>query len=74
MACDYDARLKDYRAVPFESKDFVTGEEVIDAKQAGQIWVDGEKKVRLYKDVPSTFIALNQLEKDGKIVSRCLRA
>ena len=30
--------------------------------------MDGEKKVRLYKDVPSTFIALNQLEKDGKTV------
>ncbi len=68
LGLDYDARLKDYRAVPFDSKDFVTGEEVIDAKQAGQIWVDGEKKVRLYKDVPSTFIALNQLEKDGKMV------
>ena len=38
------------------------------SKKAGQIWVEGEKKVRLYKDVPSTFIALDQLEKDGKTV------
>ena len=68
LGLDYDARLENYSAVPFDSKDFITGEEVIDAKKAGQIWVDGEKKVRLYKDVPSTFIALNQLEKDGKTV------
>ncbi len=68
LGLDYDARLKDYSALPFSSKDFVTGEEVTDAKKAGQIWVDGEKSVRLYKDVPSTFTALNQLEKDGKTV------
>ena len=68
LGLDYDARLENYSAVPFGPKDFVAGEEVVDAKKAGQIWVDGEKKVRLYKDVPSTFIALNQLEKDGKTV------
>ena len=68
LGLDYDARLKDYSPVPFEAKDFVSGEEVIDAKKAGQIWVDGEEKVRLYKDVPSTFAALNQLEKEGKTV------
>ncbi len=68
LGLDYDARLKNYNAIPFNSKDFVTGEEVVDAKKAGQIWVDGEKKVRLYRDVPSTFLALNQLEKDGKTV------
>ena len=65
---DYDTRLKDYAPVPFEAKDFVTGEEIIDVKNAGQIWVEGEKKVRLYKDVPSTFVALDQLEKDNKSV------
>jgi NitT/TauT family transport system substrate-binding protein len=65
---DYDARLKDYRAVPFDSKDFVTGEDVADVRNAGQIWVEGERKVRLYKDIPSTFLALNQLQKDGKKV------
>ncbi|HEY5707143.1 MAG TPA: ABC transporter substrate-binding protein [Terrimicrobiaceae bacterium] len=68
LGLDYDARLKDYSAVPFNSKDFVTGEALVDAKNAGQVWVDGEEKVRLYKDVPSTFIALNELEKGGKTV------
>ena len=68
LGLDYDARLENYSAVPFGSKDFVSGEEIVDPKKAGQIWVDGETKVRLYKDVPSTFLALNQLEKDGKTV------
>ena len=68
FGADYDARLKDYAPVPFEAKDFVVGEEIIDANNAGQIWVEGEKKVRLYKDVPSTFLALDQLEKDNKTV------
>ena len=68
LGMDYDARLENYSAIPFDSKDFVSGEEIVDPKKAGQIWVDGETKVRLYKDVPSTFIALNQLEKDGKTV------
>jgi NitT/TauT family transport system substrate-binding protein len=60
--------LQDYAPVPFEAKDFVTGEEVVDVKNAGQVWVENEKKVRLYNDVPSTFLALNQLEKEGKRV------
>ena len=68
LGLDYDAQLENYNALPFDSKDFVSGEEIVDPKKAGQIWVDGETKVRLYKDVPSTFLALNQLEKDGKTV------
>ena len=63
---DYDERLKSYDPVPFTAKDFVTGEEVTDITKAGQIWVEGEEKVRLYKDVPSTFAALDQLQKEGK--------
>ena len=68
FGADYDARLKDYAPVPFEAKDFITGEEVLDVTKAGQIWVDDEKKVRLYKDVPGTFVALDQLEKEGRTV------
>jgi NitT/TauT family transport system substrate-binding protein len=68
FGADYDARLKEYAPVPFEAKDFVTGQEVVDVKSAGQIWVENEKKIRLYKDVPSTFVALDQLEKEGKRV------
>jgi NitT/TauT family transport system substrate-binding protein len=65
---DYDARLKSYDSVAYTAKDFVTGEEVTDFNKAGQIWVEGEEKVRLYKDVPSTFAALDKLAKDGKKV------
>lgn len=68
FGADYDARLKAYDPVAYEAKDFVTGEEVVDVRSAGQIWVEGENKVRLYKDVPNTFVALDQLEKDGKRV------
>lgn len=68
LGLDYDARLKDYSSVPFDGKDFVTGESIIDPKQAGQIWVAGEEKVRLYKDIPSTFTALAALEADNKKV------
>jgi NitT/TauT family transport system substrate-binding protein len=63
---DYDARLKDYSAVPFEGKNFASGEPITDARKAGQIWVAGEEKVRLYKDVPSTLAALADLEKQGR--------
>ena len=66
LGYDYDARLKDYSPVPLQGKDFVTGEAV--GKGAGQIWVAGEPKVRLYKDVPATIAALNRLDKEGKKV------
>jgi NitT/TauT family transport system substrate-binding protein len=45
----------------------VTGEDVADVRNAGQIWVEGERKC-VFKDIPSTFVALNQLQKDGKKV------
>ena len=62
---DYDARLKDYRAVPFDSKDFVTGKDVADVRNAGQIWVEGEKKyvftrifpARLWRSISSRRMA-----------------
>ena len=68
LSLDYDARLKSYAPLPFTAKDFVTGETVVDVKNAGQIWVKGEPRVRLYKSVPSTFAALDQLEKSGTAV------
>jgi len=68
LGLDYDARLKDYGPVPFETKDANTGEAVAEVGKAGQIWVAGEEKVRLYKDLPSTFAALKELEKSGKKV------
>lgn len=68
LGLDYDARLKSYDPVPFNAKDFASGEAVTDAQQAGQIWVKGEDKVRLYKDIPGAFSALDQLEKEKKAV------
>jgi NitT/TauT family transport system substrate-binding protein len=64
---DYDARLKDYAPLSFPGKDFGGGA-VKEPKLAGQIWVAGEKKVRLYKSIGDTFTALNQLEKQGSKV------
>jgi len=62
---DYDARLKNYDAVPFDAKDF-QGRAVTDPKRAGQIWVVGEPKVRLYNSISATFQALKALEKQGQ--------
>src|SRR3954470_8736635 len=52
---DYDARLKDYRALPFVGNALDTGALVTDPTWAGQIWVKGEPKVRLYSSVQATF-------------------
>jgi NitT/TauT family transport system substrate-binding protein len=68
LGLDYDVRLKSYDPVPFTAKDYVTGEAVADVSRSGQIWVEGEEKVRLYRDVPSTFAALDQLDKEGRKV------
>ena len=63
---DYDARLKDYSALPFTGSALDTGAPVSEPALAGQIWVKGEPKVRLYSSVQATFAALKQLELDGK--------
>jgi len=63
---DYDARLKDYKALPFVGNALDTSAPVSDPTLAGQIWVKGEPKVRLYSSVQATFAALKQLESDGK--------
>jgi NitT/TauT family transport system substrate-binding protein len=39
-----------------------------EAALAGQIWVKGEPKVRLYSTVQATLAALKQLEQDHKTV------
>ncbi len=62
---DYEAQLKSYETDPFTQKDFVSGEPVTDAKQAGQIWVAGEPKVRLYGGIARTLKAVEELEKSG---------
>jgi len=65
---DYDARLKDYRPLPFVGNALDTGAPVSDPTLAGQIWVKGEPKVRLYSSVQATFAALKQLELDAKAI------
>ncbi len=65
---DYDARLKDHSALPFVGNALDTGAPVTDPTLAGQIWVNGEPKVRLYSTVQATFAALKALEADGKAV------
>ncbi|HVZ32312.1 MAG TPA: ABC transporter substrate-binding protein, partial [Polyangiaceae bacterium] len=59
---DYDARLADYAPLPFQGPAFDTHAPVTDPKLAGQIWVRGEPKVRLYSSVEATFAALAELE------------
>ncbi|HKP60810.1 MAG TPA: ABC transporter substrate-binding protein [Polyangiales bacterium] len=63
---DYDARLKDYQPQPFSEDAADTHAKVEDAKSAGQIWVRGEPKVRLYSTVNATFAAAKQLEAEQK--------
>jgi NitT/TauT family transport system substrate-binding protein len=63
---DYDARLKDYSPLPFTDNAVDTGAPVTDAHQAGQIWVRGEPKVRLYSTVKATFDAVKQLQSEKK--------
>lgn len=65
---DYDARLKDYSALPFSGNAVDTGAAVQEPKLAGQIWVKDEPKVRLYSTPEATFAALGQLQHDGKTV------
>ena len=63
---DYDARLKDYKAQPFTANAVDTNAPVTDPNQAGQIWVRGEPKVRLYSTVNAAFAAVKQLEAEKK--------
>jgi NitT/TauT family transport system substrate-binding protein len=52
--------------VPFVGNALDTGAPVGEPKLAGQIWVSGEPKVRLYSTPEATFAALAQLEREGK--------
>jgi len=65
---DYDKRLKDYSPLPLSGKAIDTQKPINDARTAGQIWVKGEPKVRLYSTIRATFDALAKLEAEGKTV------
>jgi NitT/TauT family transport system substrate-binding protein len=65
---DYDARLKDYSALPFRENALDTKSPVLEPKLAGQLWVKGEPKVRLYSTVAATLAAVKALEAENKAV------
>jgi NitT/TauT family transport system substrate-binding protein len=58
---DYDARLRSYDPLPFGADAIDTGAPVKDPNLAGQLWVRGEPRVRLYSSVAATLRALGQL-------------
>jgi NitT/TauT family transport system substrate-binding protein len=68
LGYDYDARRSDYAPVPFAAGDYDSKEAIKDVKSAGQVWVVGEPKVRVYKSVRDTFVALDQLEQQSRKV------
>lgn len=63
---DYEARLKDYKPLPFSEPALDTGAPVTEPALAGQVWVRGEAKVRLYSTIVASFAALDQLKAEGK--------
>jgi len=63
---DYEARLKDYAPLPFTGSAADTGRPISEPKLAGQIWVRGEHKVRLYSSPEATLQALGQLQVQAK--------
>jgi NitT/TauT family transport system substrate-binding protein len=65
---DYDKRLKDYSPLPLTGNAADTKKPIKDAHDAGQIWVKGEPKVRLYSNIAAAFAALDKLEAEGKAV------
>jgi len=65
---DYDARLKDYSPLPFTGVAVDTGKPVADARLAGQLWVKGEPKVRLYSSPEATLAARRALTGEGKTI------
>jgi NitT/TauT family transport system substrate-binding protein len=65
---DYEARLADYKALPFSENAVDTNAPVTEPNLAGQIWVKGEPKVRLYSTVQATLAALAKLESESKPV------
>jgi len=66
LGLDYETRLRSYDPLPFSGNAVDTGAPVPDPNLAGQIWVKGEPKVRLYSSVEATFRALSQLGAEGK--------
>jgi NitT/TauT family transport system substrate-binding protein len=65
---DYDAQLKDYAPLPLAGNATDTGKPLVEPKLAGQVWVKGEPKVRLYSTPEAALGAAKQLTAEGKTV------
>ncbi len=65
---DYETRLKDYAKSPLKAKDAATGQAITDFKQAAQVWIDGEAKVRHYASPNTALAAARAAEVAGKKV------
>jgi NitT/TauT family transport system substrate-binding protein len=63
---DYEARLKRRDPLPFPEEDAGTGHKLGEARQVGEIWVQGESKVRRYGAVAATLAAAAALGKQGR--------
>jgi NitT/TauT family transport system substrate-binding protein len=59
---DYAAALRNYAPLPITGADYLTHKAVTTVNSAGQIWVKGEPKLRLYRTPGETLIALRSLE------------
>jgi NitT/TauT family transport system substrate-binding protein len=68
MGLDYDTRLKDYSPVSFQGSAEDTGKPVVDPRLAGQIWIKGETKVRLFSTPEAAINAALKAEAGGKTV------
>src|ERR1700722_17429803 len=66
FGCDYEARMRNYDPVPFAGNAVDTGRPITEAKLAGQIWVRGEPKVRLYSSPEATLQAAERLKAEGQ--------
>jgi NitT/TauT family transport system substrate-binding protein len=59
---DYDSALLNYAPLDITGTDFLTHKPVGAASSAGQIWVKGESKLRLYASPAATLTGLRNLE------------
>jgi NitT/TauT family transport system substrate-binding protein len=65
---DYDVRLHSYEPIPLLGKDARSGDPIADRKQAAQVWLERESKVRPYATVASALAAVNELEQAKQAV------
>jgi NitT/TauT family transport system substrate-binding protein len=65
---DYAERLKVYSPVAFTGNAEDTGAPVSEPRLAGQIWIKGESKVRLFSTPQAAFVAARKEESEGKAI------